>query len=161
MRSNLLAGILILSLAVNAAVLGALGYHYFIKQPPQSGPIPCFSTGGGHFYQSLGLSEAQLEKMGPLAHAFHQRMGEMKASMEQKRDLLIDLLQRGDDPDRINALRTEMASIQDTIQKAVISHIADIKKVLDLKQQEQFFDLMRQSMNCPGTSISPASGGNR
>jgi Spy/CpxP family protein refolding chaperone len=160
MRSNLLAGILILSLAVNAAVLGTLGYHYFIKQP-QSGPIPCFSTGDGHFYQSLGLSEAQLEKMEPLAHSFHQRMAEMKASMEQKRDLLIDRLQRGDGPDRINALRTEMASIQDTIQKAVISHIADIKKILNSKQQEQFFNLMRQSMNCPGTSPSPASGGNR
>jgi len=160
MRSNWLAAILILSLAFNAAVLGTLGYHYFIKQP-QSGPTPCFSTGDGHFYQSLGLSEAQLEKMEPLAHAFHQRMAEMKASMEQKKDLLIDLLQRGDDPDRTDALRTEMASIQDTIQKAVISHIADIKKVLDSKQQEQFFNHMRQSMNCPETSPSPPSGGNR
>jgi len=160
MRSNLLAGILILSLAVNAAVLGTLGYHYFIKQP-QSAPTPCFSTGDGHFYQSLGLSEAQLEKMEPLAHAFHRRMAEMKASMEQKKDLLIDLLQRGDDPDRTDALRTEMASIQDTIQKAVISHIADIKKVLNSKQQEQFFNLMRQSKNCPGTSLSPPIGGNR
>jgi len=160
MRSNWLAAILILSLAVNAAVLGTLGYHYFIKQP-KSGPTTCFSTGDGHFYQSLGLSEAQLEKMGPLAHAFHQRMAEMKASMEQKKNLLIDLLQRGDDPDRIDALRTEMASIQDTIQKAVISHIADIKKVLNSKQQEQFFNFMRQSMNCPGTSLSPPIGGNR
>jgi Spy/CpxP family protein refolding chaperone len=160
MKSNWLAGILILSLAVNAAVLGTLGYHYFIKQS-QSGPTPCFSTGDGHFYQSLGLSESQLEKMEPLAHAFHQRMAEMKASMEHKKDLLIDRLQRGDDPDRIDALRTEMASIQDTIQKTVISHIADIKKVLNSKQQEQFFNFIRQSMNCPGTSPSPPSGGNR
>jgi|WetSurSiteA1Bulk_404760.scaffolds.fasta_scaffold29890_1 hypothetical protein len=160
MRSNLLAGILILSLAVNAAVLGTLGYHYFIKQP-QSGPIPCFSTGDGHFYQLLGLSDAQLEEMEPLAQKFHRRMAEMKASMEQKKDLLIDRLQRGEDPDRIDALRAEMASVQDTIQKEVISHIADIKKVLNSKQQEQFFNFMRQSMNCPGTSPSPPIGGNR
>jgi Spy/CpxP family protein refolding chaperone len=160
MRSNWLAGILILSLTVNAAIIGTFGYHYFVK-PPQSGPAPCFATGDGHFYKSLGLSETQLEKVEPLAHAFHQRMAEMKASMEQRRNLLIDLLQKGDDPDRIDALRTEMASIQDTIQKAVISHIADIKKVLNSKQQEQFFNLMRQSMNCPGTPLSPPAGGNR
>jgi Spy/CpxP family protein refolding chaperone len=160
MRSNLLAGILILSLAVNAAVLGTLGYHYFIKQP-QRDSIACFTTGDGHLYQSLGLTGSQLEKMESIAHAFHGRMDEMKASIEQKKDLLIDLLQRGDAPDRIDGLRAEMASIQDSIQKEVISHIEEIKKLLDSKQQEQFFDLMRQSMTYTTTSLPTPSGGNR
>jgi len=160
MRSNLLAGILILSLAVNAAVLGTLGYHYFTKQP-QRDSVTCFSTGDGHLYQSLGLTDGQLEKMEPLAHAFHGHIAEMKASMEQKKDLLIDLLQRGEDLDRVDALRREMAIIQDTIQKEVISHIADIKKILNSKQQEQFFSLMRQIMTYTGTSLPTPSGGNR
>jgi Spy/CpxP family protein refolding chaperone len=160
MRSNLLTGILILSLTINAAVIGTLGYHYFIKQP-QHDSVTCFSTGNGHLYQSLGLTGSQLEKMESIAHAFHGRMDEMRASVEQKKDLLIDLLQRGDTPDRINGLRVEMASIQDAIQKEVISHIEDIKKILDSKQQEQFFSLMRQSMTYTGSSLSPPSGGNR
>jgi hypothetical protein len=158
MRSNWLTGILILSLAVNAAVIGTLGYHSFIKQP-QRGPAPCFSTEDGHLYQSLGLTGGQLEKIEPLAHAFHGQMGEMKASVEQKKDLLIDLLQRGENPDKIDALRREMASIQDTIQKAVISHIADIKQILNSKQQEQFFNRMRQIMTYTGTSLPTPSGG--
>jgi hypothetical protein len=160
MRSNWLTGILILSLAVNAAVLGTLGYHYFIKQP-QRDSVTCFSTGDGHLYQSLGLTGGQLEKIEPLAHAFHGHMDEMKASVEQKKDLLIDLLQRGEDPGQIDALRKEMASIQDTIQKEVIAHIADIKQILNSKQQEQFFSLMRQSMTYTGTSLPTPSGGNR
>jgi hypothetical protein len=160
MRSNLLAGILILSLAVNAAVLGTLGYHYFIKQP-QHDSVACFSTGDGHFYQSLGLTGRQLEEMEPLAHAFHGRMDEMKATMEQKKDLLIDQLQRGDAPERIDGLRAEMASIQDTIQKEVIGHIADIKQILNSNQQEQFFRLIRQSMTDTGTLSPTQSGGSQ
>jgi Spy/CpxP family protein refolding chaperone len=160
MRSSWLTGILVLSLAVNAAILGTLGYHYFIN-PPQSVPASCFTAKDGHLYQSLGLTGEQLSKMEPLAHAFHRHMDAMKASMEQKRDLLIDLLHRGDDPDKIESLRAEMASIQDAIQKEVIVHISDIKKILDSKQQERFFHLMRESLNWPGTSHSPSFGGSR
>jgi hypothetical protein len=39
-----------------------------------------------------------------------------------------------------------MAGIQDGIQKEVIAHILETKKILDSKQQERFFALMRQSM---------------
>jgi Spy/CpxP family protein refolding chaperone len=150
----------VLSLAVNAAILGTLGYHYFTN-PPQRGPASCFTAGDGHLYQSLGLTGEQLSKMEPLAYAFHRHMDAMKASMEQKRGLLIDWLHRGDDPDKIEGLRAEMASIQDAIQKEVIVHISDIRKILDSTQQERFFHLMRESMNWPGGSLSPASGGNR
>jgi Spy/CpxP family protein refolding chaperone len=160
MRLNWLTGILILSVTINAAVTGTLGYHYFTKQP-QPVLAPCFSTGDGHFYQSLGLTDGQLEKMEPLAKKFHHRMAEMKATMVQKKDLLIDLLQRGEDPGRIDVLRKEMASIQDTIQREVIAHISDIKKILNSKQQEQFFSLMRQSMADTGAMLPPPSGGSR
>lgn len=160
MRLNWLTGILILSVTINAAVTGTLGYHYFTQQP-QPALAPCFSTGDGHFYQSLGLTDGQLEKMEPLAQKFHHRMAEMKATMVQKKDLLIDLLQRGEDPGRVDVLRREMASIQDTIQREVIAHISDIKKILNSKQQEQFFSLMRQSMTDTGAMLPPPSGGNR
>jgi hypothetical protein len=85
----------------------------------------------------------------------------MKASMEGKRLILIDLLQKQEDPGKIDALRREMASIQDLIQKEVIAHIADMQGLLDSKQQEQFFELLRQSMTPVSTSLSPPAGGNR
>ena len=39
-----------------------------------------------------------------------------------------------------------MAEIQDEIQKEVIAHILESKKIFDSKQQERFLALMRQSM---------------
>ena len=39
-----------------------------------------------------------------------------------------------------------MAGIQDEIQKEVIEHILETRKVLDVGQQQQFFNLMRQSI---------------
>ena len=50
-----------------------------------------------------------------------------------------------------------MAGIQDEIQNEVIVHIAETKKILDPKQQERLFDLMRQSMVRKTSALS--SGG--
>ncbi len=66
--------------------------------------------------------------------------------MEGKKELLIDLLQKESDPMGIEKLRKEMAGIQDEIQNEVIVHITETKKILDPKQQERLFELMRQSM---------------
>jgi Spy/CpxP family protein refolding chaperone len=79
--------------------------------------------------------------------------------MEEKKGLLVDLLQKDGDPVRIEALRKEMAEIQDEIQKVVILHIVETKKILDPKQQEQFFNLMHQSMSRTKGSWSPKNGG--
>ena len=46
----------------------------------------------------------------------------------------------------IENLRKEMAGIQDEIQREVIAHIMESKKILDPNQQQRFFDLMRQTM---------------
>jgi len=146
MRSKWLILILILSLAINAGVLVSMGYHYYVNaSTPSSAPCP-MSPGDSHLYQSLGLSKVQLSKMEPLAQKFHARLAELGARMEEKKKTLTDLLQKEGDPANIESLRKEMAGIQDEIQKEVISHIMESKKILDPVQQQRFFDLMRQSM---------------
>jgi Spy/CpxP family protein refolding chaperone len=104
------------------------------------------SPGDSHLYQSLGLSNVQLAKMEPLAQKFHGRLAELGARMEEKKETLTNLLQKDSDPASIENLRKEMAGIQDEIQKEVIIHIMESKKILDPNQQQRFFDLMRQSM---------------
>jgi Spy/CpxP family protein refolding chaperone len=104
------------------------------------------SPGDSHLYQSLGLSNLQLSKMEPLAQKFHGRLAELGTHMEEKKETLTNLLQKDSDPASIENLRKEMAAIQDDIQKEVISHIMESKKILDPIQQQRFFDLMRQSM---------------
>jgi Spy/CpxP family protein refolding chaperone len=84
--------------------------------------------------------------MDPLAQKFHGRLAELGAIMEEKKMVLIDLLRKDGDPKEIENLRKEMAGIQDEIQKEVITHIMESKKILDPDQQQRFFDLVRQSM---------------
>ena len=146
MRSKWLILILILSLAINAGILVSMGYHYYVNaSTPSSAPCP-MSPGDSHLYQSLGLSNLQLSKMEPLAQKFHGRLAELGSAMEEKKEVLLALLQKNSDPVKIENLRKEMAGIQDEIQKEVIVHIMESKKILDPQQQQRFFDLMRQNM---------------
>jgi len=146
MKSKWLKFVLVLSLAINAGALASMGYHYYVNaSTPSSAPCP-MSPGDSHLYQSLGLSNTQLVKIDPLAQKFHGRLAELGAAMEEKKETFIILLQENGDPVKIENLRKEMAGIQDEIQKEVITHITELKKILDPQQQQRFFDLMRQNM---------------
>lgn len=146
MKSRWLLFVLVLSLAINAAVFATMGYHYYLSASAQtSAPCP-LSPGDSHLYQSLGLSDLQLSKMEPLAKQFHSRLAELGASMEGKKELLVELLANDGDLASIEKLQREMAGIQDEIQREIISHIMETKKILDAEQQQRFFDLMKQSM---------------
>ena len=158
MKSKLLTVVLVLSLAINAGVLASMGYHYYVNaSTPSSAPCP-MSPGDSHLYQSLGLSKAQLAKMDPIAQKFHARLAELGAAMEGKRELLVDLLAKDGDSARIEDLRREMAGVQNEIQKEVITHISELKKILDPNQQQRFFDLMRQSMARTQNPLSTGGG---
>ncbi len=159
MRSKWLIIILFLSLAINAGVLATTGYHYYRNASLiPSAPCPV-SPGDSHLYQSLGLSNLQLAKMEPLAQKFHGRLAELGAATEEKKKVLVGLLQTNSDPVKIENLRKEMAGIQDEIQKEVITHITELKKILDPNQQQRFFNLMRQSMTRAQSPWSPTNGG--
>jgi Spy/CpxP family protein refolding chaperone len=150
--------ILFLSLAINAGVLATTGYHYY-RNTSRAPSVPCpVSPGDTHLYQSLGLSNLQLSKMEPLAQKFHGRLAELGARMEEKKETLTDLLQKESDPVKIENLRKEMAGIQDEIQREIITHIVESKKILDSQQQQRFFDLMRQSMNSAKNPVSTSGG---
>jgi len=147
MKAKAIISILVLSLAINGAVLATMGYHYY-RNNYLNPPTPCpVSTGDHHLYQEMGLSGEQLARMEPLARKFHSRLEKLGASMEGKKESLVDLLGQKDiDPAKIEGLRREMAGIQDEIQKEVIEHILETRKVLDVGQQQQFFNLMRESI---------------
>jgi Spy/CpxP family protein refolding chaperone len=158
MKSRWLTVVLVLSLAINAGVLTSMGYHYYVNASTSS-TAPCpMSPGDSHLYQSLGLSNAQLAKIDPLAQKFHGRLAELGAVMEEKKETFITLLQQNGDPVKIENLRKEMAGIQDEIQKEVITHITELKKILDPDQQQRFFNLMRQSMTRAQSPLSTNGG---
>jgi Spy/CpxP family protein refolding chaperone len=159
MKSKWLIFVLVLSLAINAAVLATTGYHYYLSASAKtSAPCP-MSPGDSHLYQSLGLSKTQLAKIAPMARKFHGRIAELGAAMEEKKENFITLLQENGNPVKIENLRKEMAGVQDEIQKEVILHITEVKRILDPDQQRRFFDLMRQSMTRGQSPWLPTKGG--
>ena len=147
MNKKALIFVLVLSLAVNASVLGTVGYRYYWNSWwARSAPCPLSPT-QQHLYQELDLSTQQLAEMEPLARRFHDRLADLRASMKGGNSRLVELLGKKDvDRTQVEILRKEMVGIQDGIQKEVIAHILETKKILDSKQQERFFTLMRQSM---------------
>jgi Spy/CpxP family protein refolding chaperone len=162
MKGKLLIVVLTLSLAVNASAVATIGYHYWrnVCLTP-SEPCP-LNEGEHHPYQDLGLSQGQLAKMTELADSFHRRLTELQGAVEARRNLLIDCLGEDQiDLPRTEAIRKEIAGYQDEIQKEVITHIAESKKIMNPDQQKRFIELLRASAN-HGQFKSPLSmnGGN-
>ena len=148
MKGKLLIVILTLSLVVNASVVATIGYHYWRNTcltPSASCPL---NQGDHYAYQDLGLSPEQLAKMTALAGSFHGRLNELNAGIEAKRNLLIDSLGAVKiDLSRTEAIRKEIAVFQDEVQKEVIAHIAESKKIMTPAQQKHFIELLRASAN--------------
>jgi Spy/CpxP family protein refolding chaperone len=148
MKNRWIVIILVLSLSMNTAVLAVAGYTYY-----GSSSRPTLAAGHSqdmkhHFYKLLGLSTTQLEKMTPLADSFHDNLNKLHSKMGAKKDALLNLLGGdGESPVRIEALRMEMATIQDSILKTVIAHVLDVKQILDPDQRERFFELLNRSMS--------------
>ena len=147
MKGKNLVFVLILSLAINASILGTIGYHYY-RDASLAKDAPCpLSPAHQHLYQQLGLSTPQLAQMEPVAQKFHESLGLLETAMKGKNERLVELLGQKDvDPIQVEGVRKEIAGIQDEIQKEVIAHILETKRILDQKQQNQFFVLMSQSM---------------
>ncbi len=147
MKGKGLVFVLVLSLAINASILGTMGFRYY-RDASLAKEAPCpLSPSHQHLYQQLGLSIPQLAQMEPLAQKFHEGLQQLETSMKGKNERLVELLgQKEVDPGQVEGMRKEIAGIQDEIQKEVIAHILDSKKILDAKQQKQFFALMSKSM---------------
>ncbi len=139
--------ILIFSLAMNAAFVSVAGYGYYHNRSRLHPGSDHPSQNHGHFYEALGLTPAQLTKIGPMAATFHEQLNRLHADMAVKKVALITLLRdERTSRNRIETLRREMAAIQDGIQKTVIAHILQIKTILNARQRERFFDLLHKSM---------------
>jgi hypothetical protein len=146
MKGKLLIVVLTLSLAVNASAVVTIGYHYWRNTClTPSTPCPLNPT-DRHPYQDLGLSLEQMTQMASMAQSFHGRLNELEGAIETKRNLLIDSLGKEKiDLPRTEAIRKEIAVFQDEIQKEVIAHIAESKKIMTPDQQKRFIELLRVS----------------
>ena len=148
MKNKWIARILVLSLAMNTAVLAAAGYKYYGRKRRPIEATLHSPERDYHFYEELGLTPAQLAKMTPKANGFHKSLKILHSHMEAKKSAMINLLSGENvSPARIEEIRKEMATIQDSAQKVVIAHVLDVKEILNPIQRKRFFELLSKSMH--------------
>ena len=148
MQNRWIAMILVLSLAMNTAVLTVAGYKYYKRNRDLSEATLHSQERNYHFYEKLGLTPVQLAKMNPMANTFHKNLKSLHSDMEAKKNAMINLLSGENvSPARIEEIRKDMATIQDRIQKVVIAHVLDVKEILNPIQRKRFFELLSKSMH--------------
>nr|NJM02656.1 periplasmic heavy metal sensor [Desulfobacula sp.] len=146
MKNKRLTLVLVLSLSMNAAFLAVTGHGWYHGNHPA--PEICHLTGKeDHLYRELGLTQAQLAVVKPLADQFHQSLDLLSSDMGTLKKTMMDLLENHDGSwAEIENARRDMAAVQDSIQQTVINHVLDLRKILAPDQQKRFFDLLRRSM---------------
>jgi Spy/CpxP family protein refolding chaperone len=149
--------VLIVSVAMNAAFIAVAGYGYFRNRSIYDRDAPQLHSDSHHHYQVLELTQTQLSEMTPIATLFHKQLNRLHDDMEIKKKAMINVLHDERPREKqVDALRKEMAVIQNRIQKLVIAHILDVKDILDSDQQERFFELLSESMTKERHMFIPA-----
>ena len=92
MQNRWIAMILVLSLAMNTAVLTVAGYKYYKRNRDLSEATLHSQERNYHFYEKLGLTPVQLAKMNPMANTFHKNLKSLHSDMEAKKNAMINLL---------------------------------------------------------------------
>jgi Spy/CpxP family protein refolding chaperone len=153
MKDNLLKYILVLSLLLNASLLGAAGYTYYRQGRQQTAPFNHGHTGQvmmtsssihPYLFEALSLKPEQRELFEQKAPAFHEALDKKREKVDRLRRSLFDLMGT-DYPDSkaIEKTIAEINGVQEDLQKMVAAHMLQFKSMLDKSQQKKFFDLIQ------------------
>ncbi len=161
MKNRWMGLLLILSLTINMAVIVVAGYKSY-HHGHQALPATDLETEKSHhFFHVLGLSKSQMVEMEAMATLFHNQLNKLYSTMGIKKDLLIKLLSQKDvTRSQAEQLQEQIAMIQENIQKVVISHLLDMKTILNENQQKYFFELLQTRMNSQ-ECFFPNNGGSQ
>ena len=138
MKNSTLKFLLLLSVILNIAILGTVGYSYYRNTCNR--PFP-FGPGRRAFLmKELSLNPGQANLMIKNQQSFHSQIDTMRQQIFKKRLLLLNLM-KSDNPDTKKIDRTieEIGDMQEGIQKTIVAHIIGVKTILNKDQQKKFF----------------------
>ncbi|MBE0460677.1 MAG: periplasmic heavy metal sensor [Candidatus Aminicenantes bacterium] len=149
MKRNVLIFSLILSVAINIGVFGSAGYRWFKSRGEEPRHRADVHSPMSAFCKKLGLSREQIREMESLREVLEPKIEEIKKELKEKRVLLINHLKESEpDREKINIELSEIESLQTDLQKIVIGHMLQEKKILSPEQQEIFFSIILKRL-CP------------
>ena len=157
MKSNFLRHLLLISVILNLAILGTVGYRYYQKTAYWTSPFGHTMKKDHFLFEELALQATQAEAMRKRAMPFRAEIDQQRADIAKQRKNLVTLM-RQEQPD-MQAIGAEIAGIstvQEAMQRKVVTHLLEEKALLNKEQQGKFFDLIEKAMNqgsqtgCPG-----------
>lgn len=157
MKNNILRHLLLISVLLNLAILGTVGYRYYQKAAYWTSPFGHTIKKDHFLFEELTLQSTQTEAMRQRAMPFRAEIDRQRADIAEQRKNLVALM-RQEQPD-MKAIGTQIAGIsavQEAMQRKVVAHLLEEKALLDKEQQGKFFDLIEKAMNqgsqtgCPG-----------
>ncbi len=142
MKNSTLKFLLLVSVILNAVILATVGYSYY--QHTCRRGIPFGPERRQFLRKELSLTPAQTDLLMKQQQAFHARISAMKQQIFQQRLQLLNLMQ-ADKPDmkQIDQSIEGIGDMQENIEKAVVSHIMDVKTHLNTNQQKKFFGFIK------------------
>jgi len=147
-RKSLTFG-LILSVAINIGVFGNIGYQWVKNRDEKLRHRTSDHSLPSVFCKKLGLSKAQISEMESFRKNLDPKMEEIKKELREKRIQLVDyLIKSEEDREKINIKLSEIEFLQTELQKIVIDHMLQEKKILSAEQQEIFFSIISKRL-CP------------
>jgi Spy/CpxP family protein refolding chaperone len=141
MKNSTLKFLLLISVILNIAVLGTVGYSYY--QHSLRKPAP-FGPGRRAFLaRELSLNPDQVTVLEKNEQAFHNQIDAMRQQILLKRIALLNLM-KSDKPDtkKIDQTISDIGNMQEGIQRKIVAHIIEVKTMLNNEQQKQFFGLI-------------------
>lgn len=140
--------LLVCSVALNLGFAGAGLLGMTDGAAPDTHAGCPFGRGDAHLYGHLGLDDAQLERIRPIAADFHGREAEIRAGILGLRSRLLDEMAR-ETPDMavLDGLLLEIGAGQNRLQRLVMLHVLDMRTIMTPEQGRAFFQEMRRNFN--------------
>lgn len=145
MKKKLITWGIILLTLVNISALGTIAYHRFSHRGERHHEN---QHGRRDFlHRELALSDTQAEQMKVLKESFHSDANPIRTVLRTKREQLLQLLTAAEsDRAKIGSVQSEIDSLQAELQKLVIDHLLDEKRILTPEQQSRFFSIIRERL---------------
>jgi Spy/CpxP family protein refolding chaperone len=149
MKGNTLKFVLFISLLLNISMIISAGYTYYQhRKMGYAPPFVCdFQKGSRFIFDKLALKPEQISVFREKALPFRAKIVQKRHEILQKRSALLELM-RAEKPDKpaIDASIVDINRMQEDMQRMVITHMLDMKAMLDKDQQKRLFDLIEETM---------------
>jgi len=154
-RSIIIKLVFILSVSMNLAALGTVGFHWLRGE--------CSGRGthrtSGQQQVSLSLSPEQEMQFQQLRSDFHGYRNTCHQRMTGLREeLLTELLADSPNQERIDGLLEQMSTRQAQLQRRMVRHLRAERAVLRPEQHPAFERVLRRHVLGPGTSAHGCPG---